>query len=67
MTILGKLGDNIWEGDIGYGMWSPGLNFVDYVLLPNSMSVLHFILVDFNFGWWLTILGMVGDHPGDRG
>ena len=29
------------------------------------MSVVHFILVDFNFGWWVTILGMVGDHPVD--
>ena len=31
------------------------------------MSVVHFILVDFNFGWWMTILGMMGDHPGDGG
>ena len=30
-------------------------------------SVVLFLLV--NFGWWVTILGMVGDHdhPGDGG
>ena len=26
------------------------------------MSVVHFIVVDFNFGWWVTILGIVADH-----
>ena len=40
--------------------------------MPNSMSAVHFILVDFDFGWWVTILWMVGeltilrivaDHP----
>ena len=25
------------------------------------MCVVYFILVDYNFGWWVTILGMVGD------
>ena len=33
--------------------------------MPNFMSVVLFFLVD--FGWWVTILGMVGDHPGDGG
>ena len=28
------------------------------------MYVVHFILVDFNFGWWVTILVIVADHPG---
>ena len=31
----------------------------DYV--PNSKSIVHFLLVD--FGRWVTILGMVADHP----
>ena len=26
----------------------------------NSKSVVHFLLV--NFGWWVTILGLVGDQ-----
>ena len=34
---------------------SPGLNFVK---VPNSMSVVHFVQED--FGWWLTIHGMLG-------
>ena len=33
--------------------------------MPNSKSVVHFLLVD--FGWWVTILGMVGDPLGDGG
>ena len=33
--------------------------------MPNSKSVVHFLMVD--FGWLVTILGMVGDHPGDDG
>ena len=33
--------------------------------MPNSNSVVHFFLVD--FGWWVTILGKVGDHLGDGG
>ena len=32
--------------------------------MPNSKSVVHIILVDFNFGWRVTILGIVADHPG---
>ena len=32
---------------------------------PNFKSVVLFLLVD--FGWLVTILGMVGDHPGDGG
>ena len=44
---------------------SPGLNFVSQVYVPNSKSVVHFLMVD--FGWLVTILGMVGNHPGDGG
>ena len=33
--------------------------------MPNSKTVVHFILVDFDFGWCVTILLMVGDHPGE--
>ena len=33
--------------------------------MPNSKSVVHFLMVD--FGWLVTILGMVGDHPGGGG
>ena len=33
--------------------------------MPNSKSVVHFLMVD--FGWLVTILGVVGDHPGDGG
>ena len=33
--------------------------------MPNFKSVVLFLLKD--FGWWVTILGMVGDHPGDGG
>ena len=33
--------------------------------MPNSNSVVHYLLVD--FGWRVTILGMVGDHPVDGG
>ena len=31
--------------------------------MPNFKSVIHFLLVYFE--WWVTILGNVGDHPGD--
>ena len=31
--------------------------------MPNFKSVVLFLLVD--FGWWVTILGMVVDHPVD--
>ena len=41
---------------------SPGL-IVGEVLVANFESVVLFLLVD--FGWWVTILGMVGDHPKD--
>ena len=40
---------------------SPGLNFVIYV--PNSKSVVHFLLSD--FGGLVTILWIVDDEPGD--
>ena len=33
--------------------------------MPNFKSVVLFPLED--FGWWVTILGMVGDHPWDGG
>ena len=33
--------------------------------MPNSKSVVHFLMVD--FGLLVTILGIVGDHPGDGG
>ena len=48
----------------GYGI-SPGLNFMRYVYVPNSKSVVHFSLV--YFVWWVPLLGMLGDHPGDVG
>ena len=57
---MGIVADHPWK-------LSPGLNFVDEVEVPNSKSVVHFILVDFNFRWWVTILGMLGDNPGDCG
>jgi len=31
--------------------------------LGAGQSVVHFLLLD--FGWFVTILWMVGDHPGD--
>ena len=54
-----------------WGWWltihgiSTRLNFMSYVYVPNSKSVVHFPLVD--LGWWVTILWMVVDHPGDGG
>ena len=39
-------------------MLSHEVSFVNYVYVPNSMSVEHFLLVE-------TFLGLVGDHPGD--
>ena len=33
--------------------------------MPNSKYVVHFPLVD--FGWLVTIFGMIGDHPEDDG
>ena len=44
---------------------SPGLNFVSQFYVPNSKSVGYFLMV--HFGWLVTILGMVVDHPGDGG
>ena len=44
---------------------SLGLNFVSESYIPNSKSVVQFLLVYFE--WWSTILGMVGDHPVDGG
>ena len=44
---------------------STGLNFMSYVDVPNSKSVVHFPLVD--LGWWVTIIWMVGDHLRDGG
>ena len=41
------------------------LHLVLILYVPNSKSVVHFLMVD--FGWLVTILGMVGDHPGDGG
>ena len=35
---------------------------MSYVYVLNSKPVVHFPLVD--LGWWVTILWMVGDHPG---
>ena len=43
MTSLGILGN--YPGDGGYG-----LNIVSYVFVPNSKSVVHFVLVDFGGG-----------------
>ena len=43
----------------------PGFDFVSSVQVPNLKSVVHFLLVDFE--GWVTIIGMVGDHPGDGG
>ena len=42
---------------------SPDLKFGSNPYVPNLKFVVHFLLVD--FGWCVTILGMVGDHPGD--
>ena len=42
--------------------WSLGLNVVSEVYVQHSMSVVHFLMVD--FGWWVTILGMVVTIPG---
>ena len=50
-----------------WGWWltihgiSTGLNFMSYVDVSNSKSVVHFPLVD--LGCWVTILGKVADHP----
>ena len=52
-----------------WGWWvtihgiSTGLIFMSYVYVPNSKPVVRFLLVD--LGWWVTILWMIGDHPGD--
>ena len=43
----------------------PGLNLVSKVSAQNPKSIVNFLLVDFE--WWVTILGMVGDHPWDGG
>ena len=66
------VGDHPWNGwSPSWGWWltihgiSTGLNFMSYVYVPNSKPVVHFPLVD--LGWWVTILWMVGDHPGDGG
>ena len=59
VTILGMVG---WLTINGI---STGLNFISYVYVPNSKSIVRFLMVD--FGWLVTILGMVGDHPGDVG
>ena len=65
MTILSIDGNHSWE----YGSYpwplSPGPNVVSLVYVSNSKSVVYFLMV--HFGWLLTILGMVGDHPGDGG
>ena len=42
---------------------SHGLNLASEVWVPNSKYLINFIQVD--FGWWVTILGMVGYHPWD--
>ena len=44
---------------------APGLNLTSEVWVPNSKSLVHFILVDFR--WWVPSLGMVSDHPCDGG
>ena len=55
------VGDHPWH-------LSPGASFEYQVKVPNSKSVVHFLLVDFgDFGGWVTILGMAGDHPGECG
>ena len=60
--------DHPWDGGLPSKEWwltihdtSPGLNFVSQFYVPNSKSVVHFLMVD--FGWLVTILGMAGDHP----
>ena len=44
-----------------FGMVCYGYNVLYYV--PNSKSVVHFLLLDFE--WLVTILWMVGDNSGD--
>ena len=58
MPIQGMVGDHPWDGG------RPFMAVVTWSYVPQSKAVVHFILVD--FGWWLTILGMVDDHPGDH-
>ena len=43
MTIFGTAGDHPGDGGLG-------LNFVSYFYVPNSKSVVHFVLVDFGGG-----------------
>ena len=69
---FGMVGDhhlNCWWPSWGWWLTihdiSPGLNFLSQVYVPNSKPVVHFPLVD--LGWWVTILWMVGGHPGDGG
>ena len=64
MTILWMVGDHPGDG-LTIHDTSSGLNFVIQVYVPNSKSVVNFLLVDFQ--WWVTILWMVGDHLGDGG
>ena len=52
MTSLGILGN--YPGDGGYG-----LNIVSYVFVPNSKSVVHFVLVDFGEDVLLLVLVLV--------
>ena len=53
MTILGVVGDRPWvwrvtlRGMVGDHPWklSPGVSFQSKMYVPNSMSVVHFLLV----------------------
>ena len=58
--ILRILGHHPGDG----GGLSP-LHLLLILGVKSKCQVSHCLLVD--FGWWLTILGMAGDHPGDSG
>ena len=50
------VGDHPWQ-------LSPRVGFESKVEVPNSVSVLHFLLVGDHPWVGVTILGMVDDHP----
>ena len=58
VIIMGIVADHQWQLLLV-------LNFVSQVYVLNFKSVIHFLLVD--FGWWVTIPGMVADPLRDDG
>ena len=57
------MGDHDHPGDGADHLHYNYFNFVSSSKVPNFYSVVHFLLVDFE--WWMTIIGMVGDHSWD--